>query len=168
MDSIYNHVVYMEAIATNLKEIEHSNSHKAFAVASTISLFEGLSENINDINMPALVVIDDLASRLAYNNSDNTVEVPFYQFVIVCTADVNDASEQNNARRKAKALAKKVLSRMFKDERSYDKGLNYLDRNSISFDPVGPVADGAYGCMVTFTLTEPAGIVYTANDWIDG
>lgn len=164
----YNHAEYMEAMATNLKEISHSNNKKAFAVASTISLFEGLSESINDINLPALVVIDDLASRLSYNTGDSTLEVPYYQFAIVCTADVNDASAQNNARRSAKALAKKVLSRMFRDERSSVKGLNYLDRNSVSFDPVGPVADGAYGCMVTFTLTEPAGIIYTANDWIDG
>ena len=165
---LYNHSEYMEAMATNLKEISHSETHKAFAVASTISLFEGLSENINSIYLPALVVIDDLASRLGYNDSDNTVEVPYYQFAIICAGDINNAANNNKARRDAKALAKKILSRMFKDERDYANGLNYLDRNSISFDPVGPVADGAYGCMVTFTLTEPAGIKYAANDWIDG
>jgi hypothetical protein len=36
----YNHAEYMEAIATNLKEIAHSANHKAFAEASTINMFD--------------------------------------------------------------------------------------------------------------------------------
>lgn len=169
MDSIYNHVEYMEAIAANLKEIHHSaKNNKAFVVASTINLFEGLSENITDINYPALVVIDDLASRLGYADSDNTVDVPFYQFVILCTAEVNNSASANKARRDAKTIAKKVISRLFYDERHLQNGLNFLVRNSFSFDSVGPVGDGACGCMVTFTLSEPAKIKYEQNDWIDG
>lgn len=168
MDSIYNHVEYMEAIASNLKEIAHANTHKAFAIASTINLFEGLSENISDINYPSLVVIDDLASRLGYADSDNTMDIPFYQFVILFTAEINNSASANKARRDAKTLAKKVISRLFYDERQRQNGLNFLDRSSFSFDSVGPVGDGACGCMVTFTLMEPAKIKYEANDWIDG
>lgn len=158
----------MEAIATNLKEINHSRNNKAFAIASTINLFEGLSENITNINLPALIVIDDLASRLIDSDSDNLLDIPFYQFVILLKADVNDAESANKARRDAKTLAKKIIARMDKDRRAYTNGLNYLERGSISFDGVGPVGDGACGCMVTFTLTEPAKIKYEANDWIDG
>lgn len=165
---IYNHTEYMKAIATNLKDIGHSSNHKAFAIASTINLFEGLNENLNSIHLPALVVIDDLSSRLTDNDSDNLLDIPFYQFVIIHKAKVNDAASQQEGRRMAKAIAKKVLSRMFLDKRKSINGLTNIDRNNIMFDTVGPVGDGACGCLVSFSITEEAKIVYTKEDWIDG
>lgn len=164
----YNHAEYMEAIATNLKEIAHSANHKAFAEASTINMFEGLSEHITTINFPCLVVIDDMTSRLIDNTSDNVLDNPYHQFAILLKADINDSASHRIARNKAKAIAKKVLSKMFKDKREYKNGLDNLQRAGIAFEGIGPMGDGAYGCLVTFTTVEYPGIIYNANDWING
>lgn len=168
MTATYDHSSYMETIATNLKELSHSLSHKAFVESSTIGLFDGLGENAGTVYYPCLVVIDDLTSGLEDRSSDNVVDVPYYQFAILCRGKVNDTASNRQARTSAKAIAKKVISRMFSDQRSYTNGLDNLNRASIRFQGVGPVGDGAYGCLVTFTLVEKSGIVYNAEDWIDG
>lgn len=165
---IYQHSEYMEAIAGNLKDIAHSRNHIAFAEASTISMFEGLGELSTTVNFPCLVVIDDMASRLTDDRSDNLLDIPFYQFAILKQADINDSASHRKAREDAKKIAKKILSKIFKDKREYKNGLNNIQRDGISFAAIGPVGDGAYGCLVTFTLQEPAEIKYNANDWING
>ncbi len=169
MTELYNHSEYMENIAINLKEIAHdSKNHKAFAEASTINLFEGLGENAGTIHYPCLVVIDDMTSGLEDRNSDNVIDVPYYQFAILCRGKINDTPSNRKARTEAKTLAKKILSRMFYDQRQNLNGLSYLQRGGIRFQGVGPIADGAYGCLVTFTLIERANIKYSITDWIDG
>lgn len=164
----YNHAEYMEAIAANLKEIAHSANHKAYAEASTISIFEGLSEHITTLNFPCLVIIDDMTSQLVDNTSDNVLDNPYYQFAILHKADINDSKSHRIARANSKALARKVLTRMFKDKSEYKNGLDNLQRGGISFQGIGPLGDGAYGCLVTFTTLEYPGLIYDAKDWLDG
>lgn len=163
----YNHKTYMENCAAKLKAIAHSNTHKAFAEATTLSLIEGLTESIGTLYYPCLVIVDDLSLRLSDNRSDNVLKMPYYQFAIVMRANVNDVASQRKAREDAEALCDKVLGRMFRDQRNRAFGLNYLRRDGIRYEGFGPVADGACGCMVSFTIEKPAGIKYDATDWTD-
>ncbi len=164
----YKHTDYMQTVAERLTDILHSPKKKAFAEATTLNLLEGLTESIGTLHYPCLVIIDDFTIRLTDNRSDNLIKTPYYQFAILMRANVNDVASQRKAREDAEAICDKVLSRMFRDQRARTNGLTYLQRDGIRFEGLGPLADGVCGCMVSFTLTKPAGIVYDSNDWTDG
>lgn len=168
MTETYNHPNYMEHAASMLKDIGHSRNHKAYAESTTLGLFEGVLENLTSLYYPCLVIVDDMASRLTDHKSDNLLDQPYYQFAVLVKADIMDSASHRRGREKAKLIAKKVLSRMFRHQRARQHGLTYLQRHGIAFDGIGPIADGAYGCLVTFTLEEPAGITFNPNDWMDG
>jgi len=162
----YNHLEYMENVATSLKEIAHSSNHKAFATASGMGLLEGLMEGITSLNLPCLVAIDDVSSRLAENDTDSISEVPFYSFCILKVANTNDSLAQRKAMRECKVLVKKVISKLRTDRRNGVDGLKYFDTGSVLISGIGPVAGGYYGCSVSFSLLQPAGVVYNASDWL--
>lgn len=163
--SEYNHLAYMESVATSLRDIQHSPTHKAFATASGMGLLQGVMEGITSLSVPFMVAIDDCSSRLHDNGADSISEVPFYQFCILKNAPVSDSAAQREAIHACKAMAKKVVARMKRSSRNKEEGLRYLDMGSFLFEGVGPVAIGYYGCAVSFSLVQPAGIVYDENDW---
>ena len=163
----YNHKEYMQGIAEKLNEIKHSASHKAFTEGTTLSLFEGLTESIGTLHYPCLAIIDELSLRLTDKTSDNLLKTPYYQFVVLLRANVNDVASQRKAREDAEVICDKVLSRMFHNQRNRQFGLTYLQRDGIRYEGVGPLADGVCGCFVSFTLTKSAGILYDTSDWTD-
>jgi len=66
-----------------------------------------------------------------------------------------------------------MLSQMFKDKESAFRdpsslptGLWNLNRDSVSFKAVGPLADNCYGVWVSFTVLNNADIKFNQQDWI--
>jgi hypothetical protein len=169
MRTLYNHLTYMESIAENLRDIAHSTAKPRFFKSTGLASLDGLLANLSVANLPCLIAEDGCDERLSDNQSDNILGHPFYTFYILYKASPGNDTEIMEGRSKAKATAKKVLSRMRRDahEPNLELGIDILDLSSVRIQGVGPLGDSGYGVMVTFTMQQDADIVYDTNDWMD-
>ena len=170
----FDFVPYMEILATKLKSIGHNadGSPHFFKVASLISLDE-LLQGLNQAQFPALCVIDAPEGRLIDRDSSNLLNLQYYYFFVIDKADVDDAASRNLAIVKCQSIVKQLLGRMFADKQAENRtpllpaaaGLANLNRDSISYRAVGPIADNCYGVWASFTVLGNTGIKYDAADW---
>ncbi len=170
----FDFVTYMEMLATKLKSLKHDpeTSKHFFKVQSLINLDEVL-QNLNSAQFPALCVIDSPEGRLMDKDSTNLLDLQYYYFFVIDKADIDDAASRKAAIDGSKAIIKQLLGRMFRDRASEQRnplalpcyGLKNLNRDSLSYKAVGPIADNCYGMWASFTLLNGANINYNADDW---
>jgi len=157
---------YSEDIATNLRDIAHTDSKPRFFKSTGLASLDGLMANISSANFPCMVAEDGKDQRMEDNNSDNPMYRPFFTWFFLFQANAGNDKEIMEARDKAMETAKKAVSRLYYDHINAYNGLELLLPNSISFQGVGPLGDMGHGVMVTFTLREAA-MVFDTDDWLD-
>lgn len=163
----YNHIAFMEEVASTLKDIFHKPNKKRFFISTGLVSMDGIMANLPSANLPCLIAENNSDERLSDSISDNIISIPFYTFYILYAASPGNDQKIMEARLKAKLTAKKVISKMLYKRLDPDLGLNLVDYNSIRILGVGPIADSAHGVMVTFSLIEPAKLIYNPEDWND-
>jgi len=167
MRTVYNHLEYMEEVASLCKDIAHSKPRPRFFKSTGLANLDGLIARLNTAYFPCLVAENNEDERFSDNVSDNVLSVPFYSFYILLKANPGNDDEIFSARTKAKEIAKKVVARMCNDGLNERYGLDLLEYNSIRFLGVGPLGDNGYGVMVSFSVKQVAGVFYNSNDWMD-
>ena len=163
----YNHLEYMEQVATFCRDIAHSKIRPRFFKSTGLANLDGLIARLNSAYYPCLVAEDNSDERFTDNLSDNVLSLPFYSFFILLKANPGNDDEIFAARNNAKIIAKKVISRMANDGINSKFGLELLEYNSIRFLGVGPIGDSGYGVMASFTLKQHANCSYVKSDWLD-
>jgi hypothetical protein len=161
----YNHIDYMEDVATKLVDILHTPTKPRYFKSTGLASLDGLLANIGKAVLPALVAEDQCDLNLIDNTSDNILARPYYAFYVLYPASPNDDNKIFDARKKALATAKKVVAKMRNDYRYGNYGLINLEVGSFRFMGVGPLGDCGYGVMVTFTIIEDSDTAYNETDW---
>lgn len=161
----YNHEEYMEAIATNLKDISHSPSRPRFFMSVGLSSMDGLLNSLTRADYPCIVAEKGPDKRLLDNLSDNRMYQPFFTTFILLKAEPGNDKSIRLARDGAEAIAEKIVGKMLKDSVSEANGLALLDEPSIRIQGVGPLGDNAHGVMLSFTLRQAAKFYYDTDDW---
>lgn len=173
----FNFLSYMETLARQLVAVSHGvNDRKSFFRVSGISAMEELFQGgLNKGSFPAICAIDQPESRLIDQQSSNLAMLSYYYFFVLQKADVASASSRSQAILESMAIARSILSRMFqeketacRDSFSVHSGLRNLNRESVSFKAVGPLADNCFGVWVSFTVLSNADIKLNKEDWIPG
>jgi len=162
----YNHIEYMEAIATILKDIAHTSDELRFFKSTSLASMDGLLAHIGVAKLPALIAEDQSDSGFIDNTSNNILDRAFYSFYVLYPASPGDDSKIFEARDNAKATAKKIISKMRKDAAEWNYGLKDLEVSSFRFMGIGPLGDCGYGVMVSFTIIEDSDTDYNDDDWI--
>jgi len=161
----YNHEQYMEAVATNLKAINHSADHPRFFISVGLASMDGLLNSLTRADYPCLVAEKGPDKRLIDNLSDNRMYQPFFtSFILLKTEPGNDQSVRQ-ARDSAEEIAEKVVGKMLHDSVHNANGLALLDEASIRISGVGPLGDAAHGVMLSFTIRQPVKFYYDTDDW---
>jgi hypothetical protein len=164
---------YFEDIARKLKDIKHTDTEKHFFRSTSASYQTELGNSGSVAKYPALVVINRKDGRFADNSSDNLVVRKLFSFQILMPAQDNNPTTIAAVMTTTEKIVKKILSRMNRDKKRDNElaipdgitGLRGLERGSISFQQTGPLLDNLYGLYVSFSIIEPSGIKYNAEDW---
>lgn len=169
-------ITYMRNVAVNLKDIGHieddeENMH--FFRCTSLAQMDELLQNMSVVKFPALIVHDTLEGSLFDNGGAGYLDGENYFFYVVNHVAVNDFDAQEQAIKDCKSIMKKIIGKMRHDRINDFKIINnpltnmkYLETNSFNYFSVGPIGDNCFGVYVSFTISEPDGIIYTANDWI--
>lgn len=170
----FDFVAYMELLATGLKSLKHdADGQKHFYRVSSLVALDELLQGLNQAQFPALCVIDAPEGRFTDRDSSNLLDVQYYYFFVLQKADIDDAASRQLAISESRVIVRQLFGKMFRDRHNEQinpsllptYGLANLNRDSISYRAVGPIADNCYGLWASFTVTNSAGITYVDTDW---
>lgn len=168
MTGDFNFTDYMKTVAENLKELHHTETERHFSRIKGISDLEEFLQNQRNLKGYQLAVVSSVSGRFV-DSGDNMLDQPYYSFhLLKQVTKAGDYDALDAAIKECEVLAKKILSRMFKHRLEPQSHLNGLQRGSISYNQSGPWVHGWHGIMVSFTIYDYPGIIYNADDWIDG
>jgi hypothetical protein len=162
----FDFITYFRNVATTLKDILHSADNQRFHRISSLPEMEEFLANSRSNSGYHLIVLDKPSGRLDdSSNSDNLIDRKFYTFYILKNVANADYDEAETIRQQCLTSARKIMSKMFLDKRNSANSLLDLDRSSIYYDTIGPIAHGYMGIMCSFSLYNSAGIIYDSDDW---
>lgn len=168
MTGEFNFIAYMKSVAENLKELQHTENERHFSRIKGIADLEEFLQNQRNLQGYQLAAVSSVAGRFV-DSGDNTLDQPYYSFHLLKQVSKDgDYDAQELAVKECEVLAKKVLARMFKESKEPNSPLVGISRGSVTYNQSGPWVHGWYGIMVSFTLLDYPGIMYNADDWIDG
>lgn len=163
----FEFIKYMLDCAVRLKDIGHTDTKQRFFRISGISQLEELLSSLPNASSPALLVENNTDGRVGDNaRSDNFLDTPYYIFYVIEKAPFNDHNKMQAAKENSKNIGFKILSRMLNDRRHYRNGLIMFDFSSITYQSVGPIGDNCFGTMFSFSVANPADLVYSNDDWL--
>ena len=164
----YSNIVFQfSQIAKSLKELAHTEEHHAFSRVGSLRDMDEFLSQLNFITGAQLVFVDSDSGRLDDSSkSDNLMDKSFYTFCVLKKVSSGDYDESQSVKADCRLIVKKILSKLFYFKRHRSNGFGDLERSSIYYDAVGPIAQGYYGTMVSFNINAPAGIIFNNDDWI--
>ncbi len=156
-------------MASRNKAILHTDASPGFSRIGSIEEMEEFLAQSRTILGAHMLVLDKHSGSLDdTSNSDNLLDRSFYTFFILKGAKHGDFDSYEIARKQSLEISKQIMSQLIKWKRESTNGLNDLDLSSIHYDSIGPLGTGYLGTMVTFSLYNPAGIIYNEADWNNG
>lgn len=166
---MFNFLTYMLDCATRLKSIGHDEYTKRFFRCSGIAGLEELLNNLTDITGRVLVVHNNQEGSVGdISRADNFLDSPYYVFyVLEKVQNYNDFDAEELVKANCKETGFKILARMIREKRLGQNGLTFLDFSSIPYQNVGPVGNGFYGVMFSFTVTDgDSRLIFNEADWL--
>jgi hypothetical protein len=162
----FDFITYMQACATNLKDIGHSESSKKFFRISGLAQLDEVLGNLSDIAFPAILVHDNTEGSIADRSiSDNYLDSPYFTFYIIDHVEYGNYQAQEEAKANCKAIGMKILAKMLRDKNRGNFGLTFLQFSNIPYQSIGPIGDNCYGVMFSFSVPDAADLIYNADDW---
>jgi len=159
---------YFEDLATRLKAIAHNEAdHRAFFVIESIDEMREVQENIRKNMVTPALLLEEFEDDLNDFNADNNREILQGAIAVVLRISAKDTPSIRDARKQARAIARKLV---FKMKRDSVNGI--LSENNITSKleskgfPVGPVADNCYGWRYDFTWSTSLNIADDPADWL--
>ena len=163
----FDFIAYMLDCATRLKDILHTDANPKFFKISGLAGLEEYMQRLSEAQYPAILVHDNQDGNLGdQNRSDNFLDNPYYVFYVVGRPEFGNADSSESIKKQCKEIALKIISRMRRDKRNLVNGLSFLNFANIPYQTIGPIGDGAYGIMVSFTVTNQLGSIFNPDDWL--
>lgn len=145
-----------EELASKHKEIRHSSGAK--------KLFK-TPEEIDEKNLPKGFMIILLPPHYDYVdlNSDNLIERVHGTFMIIKSVEKENFPLERTTISQARSIGRDFLSRMKKMR--MDKIFNEFYIRDSRAEQMGPILENCFGMTFTFTIGDPAGIFFNAENW---
>jgi hypothetical protein len=162
----FDPVTYFEKVASNLKDIGHSDTTPRFFRTRTVASLDELLDQISSAQFPALMVHDTIDGALGdFYQSDSYMEEPQYVFYVLQQAEFGNQQSIGDAIEQCRAIGRKILAQMIQHRYRGQHGLDFMDTGRIPFQTVGPLHDNVYGMMYMFYLSQEAAMQHDSEDW---
>lgn len=156
-------IQYFKGIATNLKEISHTEQNKAFYAIKSFPDSANMEFNLKSLKAGPVLVLEFPEGQITTNDSDNPMHKIMGAFSILIK-EVNENEEKLNALfDQVHKIAIKIFARMERDRDN--EVLDYCELE-LSYQKIGPVAS-RYGRRYEFTIGQSISIPYDESDWLD-
>ncbi len=167
MPSVKEYVDYFEGIATQHKEIQHTDAKKHFARINIEEVLTGLRSSIFT---PALI-LESFEGGLIDNKSDNILADRMGAFMILKEVEHDNFKQEAEFLDDCERIGLDAIRRMRRDARVQPiqaRLLRGLQLSKVGWMKVGPVFDNWYGYRFTFSLEDHENMKYDDSKWLDG
>ncbi len=156
-------IQYFKGIATNLKEISHTNQNKAFYSIKSFPDTVNMEFNLKALKAGPVLVLEFPEGQITTNNSDNPMHKIMGAFSILIKNTNTNEEDLNKLYDDVHKIALKIFARMERD-----RELEILDycELELNYQKIGPVAD-RYGRRYEFIIGQSISIPYNDSDWLD-
>lgn len=160
---------YFNAIATNHKEIGHTEETKRFF---RMNIEEILSGSRTVTHYPFLV-LENFEQRLGASALDNIQKYQTVAFMVLDKVAIDNFDAQDEVMQSTLNICEQIVAKIKKDmldyksrASGYTELIKDLNVNNISFNAVSNVFDNCYGYRVTFTINEQFKETYNPIHWL--
>ena len=167
MPGVDEYVSYFRGIATQNKEIGHTDKETHFYRMNVEEVLQGLR---TDIHSPALI-LEAFEGKLVDGKSDNNLADRMGAFMIIKQVEVDNFDEEHKVLDDCERIGLNIIKRMRRDSRTnpiQDRLLQGLDLNRVNWQKVGPVFDNYFGYRFIFSIIEHENMRYDDTLWLDG
>lgn len=157
---------YFEDIATHHKKILHTPSAPGFKRDSLDNLLAATRSALVTADKFALI-LENPQGNFEDNISDSPKDFQTSAFWIIKLVPKGDEATELQVRSMAKSIGVDVISKMRKDMRQIPKHpvLQWININSIQYNPLSNVLDGCSGYRFEFTLHEHIDLSFQPSNW---
>ena len=167
MLNVAKYISYFKNLATQHKEIGHTEEEKHFFRMNIEEVLTGLR---SDINLPALI-LESFEGRLVDKKSDNNLANREGAFMILKKVEVDNFDQENEFLDDSERIGLDIIKRMRRDSKTnpiQDRILKRFDYDGVSWGKVGPVFDNYYGYRFIFRLQDFENMKFDPDKWLDG
>lgn len=172
---LFNFRSYMLNIATSLKDIGHTEAKpKFFRGRNARTVDEMLGKDPYAGTSSCLNILDRRDGKYVHT-PNSLADQQVYTFMVTSNVhDITDDDEYDTVIDESMLVCKKIIAKIIKDAdadgqlpHASGTGLRDLDKNSISYQTIGPLGRSHYGTMVTFSLVQYPKVMqqYDESDW---
>lgn len=154
----FNFFSYAESLAKQLVAIGHSDERQRFFTAFGLEDLVSFTDRLSSLEGFVMIAVDGYESDSDDNRADALDETRHYGIIICRNTVDGDPSSVEDAFSQCNILCRQVRNRMFVDLRQV------IDR-STQINGIGPLGDGFYGCLLSFTLSSTEGFLVDDDYW---
>lgn len=155
----YDHHAYCESISRALKPINgylQSDSEEAPVAINT---------RLKQAKPPMLVSVAEDDYDFTLDPNETLFSDRSYAILVLDKADKGQIENIRRAKEKCAELGKEIIAKIMMDYTEEKGGLNDLQPDSFTMEPVGPFGDFLYGMLIRFTHNAPMEYVLNPKLW---
>lgn len=156
----YNHFEYMEQVARSLKPIAHSAGRKRFFTAYGLEDLYNIDDRLSDLKGFVLIAVDGYEGDCTMNGADGLTDTRQYGVIIAHHTHNDNPETIDRAFMECNRLCLQVRNKLLCDE-----SLRIYLGKDWQLNGIGPIGDGFYGCLLSFSLSDWSDYVVDPELW---
>lgn len=155
----YDHHAYCKMISDRLKPIKgylQSDSEEAPVAINT---------RLKQAKPPMLVSVEEDDYDFELDPNETLVSDRSFAILVLDKAEKGQVENIRRVKKNCSEWGKEIIAKIMLDHLADEDGLDALQPDSFSMEPVGPFGDYLYGMIIRFSHNAPIPFTLNQNHW---
>lgn len=157
----YDHYTYCEALSRKLKAVGHTDQRPRFFTAFGLEDLYNFEDKLSVVGPGmVLIAVDGTEMDSEGNRADGLADTYTYSVILARNTLRDRPATITQAVRECKSAALQVRNLLM-----LDPDLRHMLSPGFSLNGIGPIGDGFYGVMLTFSIAEYPDLTIDKKQW---
>lgn len=157
----YDHYAYCEQVARTLKAVGHDDQRPRFFTAFGLEDLYNFEDKLSAVTGMVLIAVDGTEMDSTDNRADGIADTYTYSIILAKNTQRDRPDTIAQAIRQCKCTAQQVRNLL-----RLDPDLQYSLGLEMQLNGIGPIGDGFYGVMLTYTVTDYPDYAIDEKQWV--
>ena len=145
----YDHYAYCEQLARTLKAVGHTDQRPRYFTAFGLEDLYNFEDRLSAVTGMVLIAVDGTEMDSAGNRADGLADTYTYSIILAKNTQRDRPDTIAQAVRESRETALQVRNLL-----RLDPDLHHYLGLEMQMNGIGPIGDGFYGVMLTYTVTD--------------
>lgn len=156
----YDHYAYCEQVARTLKAVGHDDQRPRFFTVFGLEDLYNFEDKLSAVTGMVLIAVDGTEMDSTDNRADGITDTYTYSIILAKNTQRDRPDTIAQAIRQCQVAALQVRNLL-----RLDPDLQYSLGLEMQLNGIGPIGDGFYGVMLTFTVTDYPDYTIDEKQW---